>query len=238
MAYNYFVVYLKMLITKERKNEIMKVIVLASQKGGAGKTTLSAHLAVASVLSGAEKTLIMDMDEQGSLTSWWNAREAEQPYMTQASLSQLPEKIKELEKAGFEMLFIDTPPKVTNEIRQAVSVADLVVIPVRPSPHDLRAVGATVDIVKESKKAFIFALTQAKMNANLTAQAIAALSEFGVVAPSIIVDRVDFASSMIDGRTVLESDPKGKSADEIIQLFNFVKSRFNEKNKTRKKEIV
>ena len=216
----------------------MKVIVLASQKGGAGKTTLSAHLAVASVLSGTEKTLIMDMDEQGSLTSWWNARESEQPYMTQASLSQLPDKIKELEKAGFEMLFIDTPPKVTNEIRQAVSVADLVVIPVRPSPHDLRAVGATVDIVKESKKSFFFALTQAKVNANLTAQAIAALSEFGVVAPSIIVDRVDFASSMIDGRTVLESDSKGKSADEIIQLFNFVKSRFNENNKTRKKEIV
>ncbi|MGL4667783.1 MAG: ParA family protein, partial [Saezia sp.] len=117
-------------------------------------------------------------------------------------------------------------------------VADLVVIPVRPSPHDLRAVGATVDIVKESKKSFFFALTQAKINANLTTQAIAALSEFGVVAPSIIVDRVDFASSMIDGRTVLESDPKGKSADEIIQLFNFVKSRFNENNKTRKKEVV
>lgn len=216
----------------------MKVIVIASQKGGAGKTTLATHLAVAAGLSGVGKVLVMDMDEQGSLTQWWNAREAEAPYLTQATLSELPEKIKELEKAGFELLFIDTPPKVTEEIRQAVNVADLVVIPVRPSPNDLRAVGATVDIVKERKKSFFFALTQAKSNANLTAQAMAVLSNFGAVAPVIIGDRVEYAASMTDGRTVCETDTKSKSATEINNLYNYVSSLFKEKTKTRKKEIV
>lgn len=216
----------------------MKTIVLASQKGGVGKTTLTAHLAVASFLSGNEKTLIMDMDAQGSLSAWWNVREADMPYMTQSTLSELPAKIKELEKAGFEMLFIDTPPAVTDEIKQVVNIADLVIIPVRPSPHDLRSVGATVDIIEEAKKPFFFVLMQAKTNANLTTQAVAALSSFGVVASSIIADRVDFASSMTDGRTVCETDQNGKSAEEIKSLFYFVKSRFNEITKSRKKEIV
>lgn len=216
----------------------MKIIVVASQKGGAGKTTITAHLAVAAGLSGVDKVLVMDMDEQGSLTEWWNAREAEMPYLTQTELSNLPEKIKELQKADFELLFIDTPPKVTEEISQVVNVADLVIVPVRPSPHDLRAVGATVDIIKERKKTFFFALTQAKSNANLTTQAMAVLSNFGAVAPAIIGDRVEYAASMTDGRTVCETDPKSKSSAEINNLYNFVLSFFKENTKTLKKEII
>lgn len=216
----------------------MKIIVIANQKGGVGKTTITAHLAIAAGLSGITKVLVMDMDEQGSLTEWWNVRESKTPYLTQSKLSTLSQKIKDLEKAGFELLFIDTPPKVTEEIRQVVSVADLVVIPVRPSPHDLRAVGATVDIIKERKKSFFFTLTQAKSNANLTTQAMAVLSNFGTVAPAIIGDRVEYAASMTDGRTVCETDPKSKSSAEINKLYNFVISFFKESTKERKKEII
>ena len=76
-------------------------------------------------------------------------------------------------------------------------------------------------------------MTQAKPNARLTVQAMAALSEHGVVAPAIIHDRVDFAASMIDGRTVLEVDPRGRSAGEIGELWRFVKTRINESTKAR-----
>jgi chromosome partitioning protein len=109
--------------------------------------------------------------------------------------------------------------------RPAAQLADLVVIPTRPSPHDLRAVGRTVELVQTADKAFAFAVTQAKPNARLTVQAMAALSEHGVVAPSIVHDRVDYAGSMIDGRTVQETDPKGRSAAEMAELWKFVKAQ-------------
>ncbi len=110
----------------------------------------------------------------------------------------------------------------------------LCLIPVKPSPHDLRAVGRTVEIAREGGKAFCFVLTQAKGNALLTVQAMAALSEHGVVAPAVMHDRVDYASSMTDGRTVQEADPKGRSAAEMTNLWQFVKTRMHESKKARK----
>ncbi|HCK80481.1 MAG TPA: cobalamin biosynthesis protein CobQ, partial [Candidatus Competibacteraceae bacterium] len=77
--------------------------------------------------------------------------------------------------------------------------------------------------------------TQAKPNSRLTVQAMAALSEHGIVAPSVVYDRVDYAASMIDGRTVLETDPKGRSAGEMAELWRFVKNRINDSKKTRKR---
>jgi chromosome partitioning protein len=119
-----------------------------------------------------------------------------------------------------------------------VKLADMVLIPTRPSPHDLRAVGNTVDIAQETGRPFAFAVTQAKPTARLTVQAVAALSAHGQVAPVIVHDRVDYAASMVDGRSVQESDPKGRSAKEIAELFAFVQERMHAKTKTRKKEIV
>ena len=106
-------------------------------------------------------------------------------------------------------------------------------IPTRPSPHDLRAVGSTVELVQAAGKPFVFAVTQAKPNARLTVQAIAALSEHGAVAPAIVHDRVDYAGSMIDGRTVQETDSKGRGAEEMAELWRFVKARMAKSTKAR-----
>ncbi|HGB3858566.1 TPA: AAA family ATPase [Salmonella enterica subsp. enterica serovar Typhimurium] len=216
----------------------MKTLVLASQKGGAGKTTLAAHLAIAAELAGAGPAVLIDTDPQGSLSAWWNSRDANTPALAAAKLAELPEKLEALGSAGFKLAVIDTPPAITDAIRDVVKLADLVLIPTRPSPHDLRAVGSTVDIAQEAGKPFAFTLTQAKPNARLTVQAVAALSAHGPVAPSIVHDRVDYAGSMVDGRTVQETDSKGRSAEEIAALFAFVQERMNEKKKTRKKETV
>ena len=82
---------------------------------------------------------------------------------------------------------------------------------------------------------FIFAITQAKTNARLITQAVAALSQHGAVAGSIVHDRVDYASSMIDGRTVIETDPRGRSAIETGELWIFMKARLHESTKSRKR---
>ena len=212
----------------------MKVIVLASQKGGVGKTTLTGNLGVAAQLADDAPVVLIDTDPQGSLSDWWNVRKAEAPALAPATLAELPTKLRDLEAAGFAYAIVDTPPAITDAIRAVVTLADLVVIPVKPSPHDLRAVGRTVEIAQEQGKDFCFVLTQAKGNTLLSIQAIAALSEHGVVAPAVMHDRVDYAASMTDGRTVQETDPKGRSASEMTHLWKFVKSRMHESTKTRK----
>lgn len=216
----------------------MKKLVLASQKGGVGKTTLAAHLAVEAERSGEGPTVLIDTDPQGSLAAWWNSRQSTSPALATTTLTELPAKLIALEKAGFSLVVIDTPPAITNAIRDVVKLADLVLIPTRPSPHDLRAVGSTVDIAKSTGRPFAFAVTQAKPTARLTIQTVAALSAHGAVAPAIIHDRVDYAASMVDGQTVQETSPRSRSAQEITDLFSFVKIKFNDTTRTRKKESV
>ena len=93
-----------------------------------------------------------------------------------------------------------------------IQVAELIVIPTRPSPHDLRAVGATVDLCERAGKPLIFVVNGATPKAKITYEAAVALSQHGTVAPVTLHHRTDFAASMIDGRTVMEVDPNGRSA--------------------------
>ena len=213
----------------------MKTVVLANQKGGVGKTTLAAHLAVAAERAGDGPCVLIDTDPQASLAAWWNGRALETPAFASTALKELSEKRDALGQAGYAYAFIDTPPAITESIRTVIAQADFVLIPTRPSPHDLRAAGSTVELALVAGRSFAFAVTQAKPNSRLTVQAMAVLSEHGIVAPSVVYDRVDYAASMIDGRTVLETDPKGRSAGEMIELWRFVKDRINDSKKTRKK---
>jgi chromosome partitioning protein len=201
----------------------MDVITLASQKGGAGKTTLSGHLAIAAEQRGVGSVVLIDTDPQGSLTSWWNRRAAETPMLSPLTHPRdLPGHLAELRRAGHALVIIDTPPAISSTIREVMRVCDLVVMPVRPSPHDLVAIGATIELAHAASARFIFALTQAKLNARVTPQAVALLSAHGVVASSIIRDRVLYATAMTDGRTVGDVEPKGAAAAEILALWDFI----------------
>ena len=214
----------------------MKTIVLVNQKGGVGKTTLAAHLAVAAELGGDGPCVLMDTDPQASLASWWNCRAETTPAFAPVTLQELSNTLAALAQAGYAYGFIDTPPAITASIEAVVALADFVLIPIRPSPHDLRAVGRTVELAVAAHRAFAFAVTQAKPNTRLTVQVVAALSAHGVVAPAMVHDRVDYAASMIDGRTVLEMEAKSRSASEMRALWSFVKTRVNESKKSRKAE--
>jgi len=214
----------------------VKTIVLASAKGGTSKTTLAAHLGVAAEMAGDGPVVLLDLDPQGSLAAWWNAREAQAPALSPGSLADLKARLAALAKAGYAVALVDTPPSVTTAIEAVVELADFVVIPCRASPHDLRSVGATVEIVRKADRPFAFALTQTKKNALLTVQAAAALSEHGRVAPVLMSDRVEYAAAMVDGRVTLETSPKGPASEEMRDLWKFVLDRLNESTKTAKHE--
>lgn len=205
----------------------MRVIVVASQKGGSGKTTLSGHLAVQAQRTGAGPVALIDTDPQGSLSEWWNEREAEAPAFARAALESLEDNLECLREAGIHLAVIDTPPAITQAIRRVVSVATLVVVPIRPSPHDLRAAAATVDLVETLDRPFVFVVNGAAARARITAEAAVALSQHGTVAPVTVHHRTDFASSMIGGRTVGEAEPGSRSADEIARLWEYLALRLD-----------
>ena len=204
----------------------MHVVVLASRKGGAGKTTLSSHLAVEAERAGAGRVALADTDPQGGLAAWYNARAAQTPLFVDVSQG-LPAAIEACRRGGIDILFVDTPPSVTETIAAVVAHADLVVVPVRPSPNDLRAVGGTVSLVGRARKPLVFVCNQVTPRARITAEAAIALSQHGTVAPSMIASRVDFATSMTDGRTAVELDPSSKSAAEIAALWTYLAERMS-----------
>lgn len=204
-----------------------RIIVVASQKGGVGKTTIAAHLAVHASVSGQGPVALIDTDPQGSLGEWWDARNEEHaqnghlPALARVKLDSLATKLAEFRSNGVALVIIDTPPALTASIQQAIEIADLVLIPARPSPHDLRAIGATVHMTRKAAKPFFFVVNGAAPRANITAEAVAALSDHGRVAPVILYQRTDFAASMIDGQTVMETTVNGRSAQEIAQLWKY-----------------
>jgi len=203
----------------------MQVIAIASRKGGSGKTTLAGHLAVAAQHAGRSPVAVIDIDPQGSLADWWNARADDTPYFVQTSVANLAEDIERLKDMGVDLLFIDTPPALTALMADVIAVADMVVIPTRPSPHDLRSVGRTVELVEHLGKPLVFVINSAAPRARITEEAIAVLSQHGPLAPTIVHQRVDFASSMIDGRTVMELPGNSKSADEVMELWRYLEAR-------------
>jgi len=205
----------------------MRIVVLASRKGGSGKTTLAGHLAVQAELSGAGPVALVDSDPQGSLADWWNLRAAAGPQFVKADLGELPDAIERLRAHGMALLIIDTPAALTTTVAELIGLADLVVVPTRPSPHDVRAIGATMKLVDHLGKPLIFVMNAAPPRARITAEAITLVSQHGPLAPAIVHQRVDFASSMIDGRTVMELPGTSRSTEEIAQLWAYLESRLD-----------
>ena len=215
----------------------MKSIVISSQKGGSAKSTLATLLSVEAERAGDGPTWIIDTDQQGTLTRWHERREAKTPLLAALPFASLRVGLASLgEKRGAAFCFIDTAPAISGQSASLIELADLVLIPVQPSPGDLWAVADTIEIVKAAGKPFRFVITKAKAHANITAEAIAALSNHGPVAASFIADRVAYAAALGSGQTAPEMQPKGNAAAETAKLWQDIKSCFNENRKTLKKK--
>lgn len=202
----------------------MKTIVINSQKGGSGKTTLAAHLAVEAERAGDGPVYVIDTDPQGTLSTWHEHRAAERPQRVDVSLGDLAAGIAALQQRKAAYCFIDTAPTRTDENASLFRLADLVLVPIRPSPSDLWAAAATVAILKEANIPFLFVLNQAKANASITAQTAAALLHYGRVAETFIADRVPYAAAMTDGRTAIELAPRSPAALETTALWMNIKA--------------
>ena len=139
----------------------MQTIVVASQKGGAGKTSLLRNVAVAAAAT-RKNVVMLDADPQGSLTTWYNARGQDVPGLVRLDGQPIPALLDELRGAGASLAFIDTPPAASVATRELIAQADFVTLPVQATPDDLGAIGATLDLVEAAAKPFAFVLSRVK----------------------------------------------------------------------------
>ena len=172
------------------------------------------------------KVLCLDLDPQGSLRGWWESREAETPAMLDRDPA--PHALRatlDAAKAQFDLCIVDTPPAAPEWLSEALGAADLVLIPVRPSPDDLRAVGATIAAVNAAKVPFVFALSQTP-RARITEEAARVLAQHGRVAPVNIAQRVAYAETGATGQGVSETTDD-KAGAEIAAVWDYVKGILN-----------
>lgn len=195
------------------------VITIAQQKGGAGKTTLTAHLAVSLSQRGFRVGLI-DIDPQGSLSHWHGVREEKfgEGYtgLTFSAVSgwRVGSEIARM-RHNHDFILIDSPPHVETEARTAIRNAELVLIPVQPSPTDLWATQGTVDLAASDKVEARIVLNRVPPKAKL-AEAIA--GELRNIANTRLGNRVLFASALLEGKGVTETAPSSPAALEIKAL--------------------
>ncbi len=199
----------------------MTTIALISAKGGVGKTTLTGHLAVEAERQGASPVAIVDMDPQGSLSRWWNVREVSTPVFLETGFGSLAVDAARFETLGVRLLLIDTPPAPSETVGAAAALADLVVVPLRPGPHDIMTVSTTLRMIEPYAKPAVFVLNGGTVGARITDEAVTLLSQYGPLAP-VIHQRVDFAAGMIDGRTAMEIRKGSPAAEEIRTLWRYL----------------
>jgi chromosome partitioning protein len=205
-----------------------RVLALLSQKGGSGKTTLAVHLAVS--LGHARRVLLLDADPQGSAAAWQRGR-ANGPKLVAAHGGDVIAVIRRLRNTGDGLLVVDTMPSVAADIASVARAADFVLIPCRPSVLDLRAVGGTVDVVKQVRAAAAIVLNAAPSprgagEATVTHEARRALGQYGIeVLAQVVGQRAVLAHALAAGMAVEEFAPESKAAAEISALARVMEER-------------
>lgn len=214
----------------------MKIITVANRKGGAGKSTCAAHLSIEAANSG-KRVILIDLDPQKTLESWWKKRDEESPYMADATTEDLENKLHVLREKKIDICIIDTPGDTSLNAQLGIKNADLVIIPSKPTAPDLTSIGRTISMVKEYEKPYIFVITQAISRAKSTIQALSVLSEFGPVAPSPISNRISYANAMGSGKSASLEDKV--AAEEVSNVWEYVRQKlYLDSEQTEKRKIA
>lgn len=221
-----------------------KVITIAQQKGGAGKTTLAAQLAVGLTCARARVATI-DIDPQASLSYWFAMRQktledANEVHHQQLQGWRLRKEIQNLKEQGYDVIIIDSPPHTQTDATIAIREADLVLVPVQPSPMDIWACGETLRKAHSERIPALVVLNRVNMRAALYGQMFETLSNMKVdLADTTFGNRVAFASSMLRGLGVAESESAGAaSSQEVFALVRELKKHKTMKSAGTKSRVA
>ena len=204
----------------------MLVIAFVTQKGGTGKSTLAASLAVAAEEVG-ERVAALDLDPQASLTHWGERRNGETPLVDKTTPDKLTGALTALTKHGYTLAILDTAGIDSPATVAAMRAADIALVPARPSLADIEATKPTYAALSRMGRSYAFVLNQCapQLKGGRVMDAAKALRLLGVLAEPLIALRADHQDAFGLGLGVTEHDPKGKAADEIRGLLQWVKTK-------------
>lgn len=207
-----------------------RVIAVAQQKGGAGKTMLAAQIAVA--LAEDARVTLVDIDPQGSLTIWGKLRAAAAKAgqgLNVHTISgwRLAGEIEKL-KAACDYVLIDTPPVIDSDARRAIRGADLVLVPLNPAPPDLWAAEGTLRLAAEEKRKTVLVFNRAAAASRLRKRLEAEIAARGLhLLPVALANRAGYANAFADGLGITESAPSTMAADEVREMARALKCLFD-----------
>lgn len=196
----------------------MKMLMLHTPKGGSGKSTLAREIATMAARSGVS-TALADLDPQGTTAGWYQRRQNKDPALVDLGAAPFRTKLEALSQAGVDLLVIDTPPANPPFLPALLSAADVVLVPVRPTPDDLLAAAPIArSLAKHPRWAFV--LSQVPPRTRMLASAVRQLASIGRVAPVQITFRADYPAAAIDGTAAAEMT--GKAAQESADLYRYI----------------
>ena len=209
-----------------------KIITIAQQKGGSGKTTLTAQLSVAWALSG-KRVAAMDIDPQRSLSDWFSVREESFDKgaggrratfeLSTVSGWRVDGEATRLSRSK-DVVVVDSPPHAESEARMAIRKADLCVLPVQPTPMDVWATQPTLALAGEVKTRAVLVLNRLPPRGKLADAMTDELKRLlenmphAKLANTTLGNRTALAASLADGRGVMESAPSSPAAREVEAL--------------------
>lgn len=204
----------------------MKIIAILNQKGGVGKTTLATNISTKLYLDNY-KVLLIDSDPQGSARDWHAAGKSEMPVIG-IDRPTLDKDIKKIAN-NFDWIIIDGAPQLTDMAISAIKCADLVVMPVQPSPYDIWASEDLVDIIRHRQqvtdgnpKAY-FCISRRISSTLLSNEVIQALEGYPLpIMNSYTTQRIVYAKSAAEGQTVFDSN-NNEAIQEITNIVNEIK---------------
>lgn len=208
----------------------MHVLAVLSQKGGAGKSTLSIHLGIQAHTQG-RRVLFVDLDPQRSLSAWWQLRAADTPQLVETDARRLPGVLEAARADGIDLAVLDTAPAVSSDTATIARLADLALIPLRPGVLDLMAVASTADTVRKTRTPALLVLNacppaRGTSEAAVTSDARRALAGYAAdVAAVAVTDRRDFSRALNGGEAVNEFAPTSKAAVEIRRLWKSIERK-------------
>jgi len=206
----------------------MQTILVASRKGGSGKTTLAVHLATIAE-SPTSPALLIDADPQGSASFWYERRASQTPLLSAVAVGGVAQVLADAKASGIATAIIDSPPHDAPGIAQLMRLADLAIIPTRPGPLDLAAVGATIEIARATKTPFIVLLNatppaRADGEPSIVTEARQVLDSIGApVLTRYVSQRAVLSHSLITGEAVNEFAPDSPAAQEIAAAWAMIR---------------
>lgn len=209
----------------------MRTLVFATQKGGCGKSTLAAGIALAARQDG-NLVRLLDTDPQATLSNWQHRRSAHDLVVEAVQDAvEIEPQLRKLRREGVDLAIIDTSAGMNAATRTAILCADLCLLPTRPSIADLESTVLTLRVVKAARRPFAFILNQAPIRGERSNVAALSLSQetqhelAGIVALPFIATRNDHQDALAAGLTALEYAPDGKAADEVRRLWEWIETR-------------